>query len=59
MLLIPTNIPEKPFPDKALTHQNGKVGKDILEIINEKIVQTFIDHPFVDLQYKAVNGDDG
>lgn len=23
MLLIPTNIPENPFPVKALTHQNG------------------------------------
>ena len=59
LFFIHTNIPEKPFPVKAITHENGKVGKNMLDIINEKIAQTFYENPLIDLQYKAVDGDSG
>lgn len=57
--LILLNSQEKPFPIKALSHENGKVGKDLLQIINEKIAKTFFNNPFIDLQYIAVDGDSG
>ena len=59
LFLIPVNIPEKPFPVKVIIHENGKVGKNMLDIINEKIAQTFFENPLIDLQYKAVDGDSG
>lgn len=44
------DIPVIQFPVKVITHENGKVGKNMIDIINEKIAQTFFEHPLIDLQ---------